>query len=100
MHMKAVVLVRRRIVLADDAYAEILVWQVPRPVPPCTHRFKYRLAYIVDGTCVLRYDNERGKGDHRHVGAWQAPYEFSTPEQLMHDFGAEIARWNDEHGRA
>lgn len=45
---------------------QIVVWSVPRPVPPSAHRFKYRLVYIRDGRRVLGYDNERGKGDHRH----------------------------------
>jgi hypothetical protein len=31
-------------------------------------------------------DNERGKGDHRHFGATQRPYGFSSPDQLMVDF--------------
>lgn len=98
--MRAVPLVRRRVVLAADAFAEVDVWRLPRPVPPCTHGLKYRLAYVVAGECVLRYDNERGKGDHRHVGAMHAAYAFSTPDQLMVDFGADIARWNREHGRS
>jgi hypothetical protein len=98
--MKAVALIRRRLVLAADAFVEISVWRVPQPVPPTAHSFKYRLAYVVGGECVLRYDNERGKGDHRHVGAVELPYEFSTPDQLMLDFSADIARWNHEHGRA
>lgn len=97
--MKAVVLIRRRFVLAADAFVEISVWRLLQPVPPSAHFFKYRLAYVVDDECVLRYDNERGKGDHRHSGAEESPYIFSTPEQLMLDSSADLARWNDEHGR-
>lgn len=44
---------------------EMVVWRVPKPVPPCGHCFKYRLVYVVNGTRVIGYDNERGKGDHR-----------------------------------
>ncbi len=99
-NMKAVALVRRRVVLAADAFAEIAVWRLPQPLPPSRHRFKYRLAYVVAGRCVIRYDNELGKGDHRHAGAAEVPYAFSTPEQLMTDFNADIARWNHEHGRS
>lgn len=103
--MKAVALVRRRVVVAADAFVELVVWQVPEPIPPSTHRFKYRLAYVVGRQCVLRYDNERGKGDHRHMtddnGAeTEEPYAFSTPEQLMVDFETDIARWNNEHSRS
>ena len=95
--MKASPLIRRRVVLALDAFAEVAVWRVPEPVPPSEHSFKYRLAYVVGGECVLRYDNERGKGDHRHFGEQELDYAFSTPEQLMLDFNADITRWNHEH---
>lgn len=99
-NMRALPLIRRRVVVAADAFVEVVVWRVQDPVPPSVHTFKYRLAYVVGGMCVLRYDNERGKGDHRHVDSGQSPYVFSTPEQLMVDFEADVARWNDEHGRA
>jgi hypothetical protein len=98
--MKAVALVRRRVVLAADAFVEVVVWQVPEPVPPSTHLFKHRLAYVVQEQCVLRYDNERDKGDHRHIEDKDEPYAFSTPDQLMADFEADVARWNHEHGRS
>jgi hypothetical protein len=96
----AAALIRRRVVLAEDAFAEIAIWRVPRLVPPSRHRFKYRLACVVAGECVLRYDNERGKGDHRHVDTRDLAYAFSTPDRLMADFAADIARWNREHGRS
>jgi len=98
--MTAVLLVRRRIVLADDAFSEIVIWRVPQSVRPSGHDFKYRLAYVVDSQCVVRFDNEIGKGDHKHVGGVEAPYDFHSPDQLMADFRAEIARWNHGHGRS
>ena len=98
--MKAVPLVRRRVVVATDAFVEVVIWQVPAPVPPSTHLFKYSLAYVVEQRCVLRYENERGKGDHRHTETSEEPYTFSTPDQLMVDFEADVVRWNCEHGRA
>ena len=99
-NMKADVLIRRRIVVAGDAFADVTVWRVPQAVPASGHPFKYSLAYVVGGVCVLRYDNERGKGDHRHVGTKQLPYVFRSPEQLMSDFEADIERLNHEHGRS
>ena len=36
--------------------------------------WRNRLAYVVRGVCVLRYDNEAGKGDHRHFGSGERPY--------------------------
>lgn len=97
--MKATLLVRRRVVVAGDAFVEVVVWRVREPIPPAAHAFRYRLAYVVGGRCVLRYDNERGKGDHRHTETAEAPYIFSTPDQLMADFAADVARWNHAHGR-
>jgi hypothetical protein len=98
--MKAVALLRRRVVVAVDAFVEIVIWRVPEPVPPSKHGFKFRLAYVVEGHCVLRYDDERGKGGHRHSETTEAPYHFSTMEELMTDFESDVARWNHEHGRS
>lgn len=98
--MQAIALVRRRVVIAADAFVEVVIWRVAEPISPSTDQFKYRLAYVVEERCVLRYDNERGKGDHRHTETSKKPYRFSTPDQLMRDFEADIARWNNEHGRS
>lgn len=95
--MKAKELIRRRADVADGAIADIVVWTVPTPVDGCTHLFKYRLAFVVDDVCVIRYDNERGKGDHRHYGRRETAYRFSSSRQLMADFFEDIARWLDEN---
>lgn len=98
--MKAVTLVRRRVVVAAHAFVELVIWRVPEPVLPSAHLFKYRLTYVVKERCVLRYDNERGRGDHRHTETTEEPYAFSTPDQLMADFETDVARWNHEHGHS
>jgi len=98
--MAARLLMRRRVVVAPDAFVDIVVWDVAKSVPPSVHRFKYRLAYVVSGDCVLRYDNERGKGDHRHLATGTRAYRFSSPERLVEDFLVDIERWNREHGRS
>ena len=95
--MKAQALVRRKEVRADGTIVEIVVWQLAEPLAPCEHHYKYRLAYVENGLCVVRYDNEVGKGDHRHFGSFENSYKFSTPERLMVDFQKDIARWNDEN---
>nr|WP_229259362.1 DUF6516 family protein [Duganella aceris] len=56
------------------------------------------LAYVVNGRCVLRYDNEAGKDDHRHYGRLEPPYNYRSIQQLMADFEADIKRWNNENG--
>ena len=95
--MKAALLVRTRITYSDTAFAELVLWQVPKPVAGSAHGFKYRLAYVVAGVCAVRYDNEVGKGDHRHFDGKQSTYVFTTPERLIADFQHDIARWNDEN---
>ena len=95
--MKAVQLLRTHVALSASAFAELVLWQLPKPVAGSAHSFKYRLAYVVNGVCVLRYDNEVGKGDHRHFGGKESLYKFSTPEQLIADFQRDIARWNHEN---
>lgn len=92
-NMTTALLLHERRIIAEDRFVELVVWQVPQPVPASMHLFKYRLAFVVDGTCVLRYDNEAGKGDHRHVGAVESPYTFTTPEQLYADFMADVTNW-------
>ena len=71
--MKAELMLRERHQLWADAFAELRVWRVPAPVLGSAHSYKYSLAYVVRGECVLRYDNEAGKGDHRHLGAVETP---------------------------
>jgi hypothetical protein len=48
--------------------------------------------YIVDGTRVVGYDNERGKGDHCHLDGDELPYTFVGVEQLIEDIIAEVSR--------
>jgi len=96
-NMKAVELLRTRIAFSETAFADLVLWRVPAPVPGSAHEFKYRLAYVVDGVCVVRYDNEAGKGDHRHFGEKESNYTFQTPEKLIADFERDIARWNREN---
>ena len=96
-NMKAALIARTRIVFSPQAFAEMVLWRVPEPVPGSPHAYKYRLAYVVDSECVVRYDNEAGKGDHRHMGQSESSYQFVTPERLMADFQQDIARWNDEN---
>lgn len=74
----------------DGSIIEMVIWQLPAPVPGSAHRFKYRLFYGWPGQRIVGYDNERGKGDHKHVLDKELPYAFSSPEQLVSDFLADI----------
>ncbi len=95
--MKALELVRTRVIYSEIAFAELVLWQLQSPLPGSNHRFKYRLAYVVRGECVLRYDNEAGKGDHRHYASKESSYAFTDPDKLIAAFLADIARWNREN---
>jgi hypothetical protein len=95
--MKVVLLISTRIPYSESAFAELVLWRLPKPVEGSAHGFKYRLAYVVRGKCVLRYDNEVGKGDHRHFGQAESDYSFTTPDQLIADFQHDIERWNYEN---
>ena len=98
--MPAVAPIRTRIVYTEVAFAELVLWQLPTPLAGSVHRFKYRLAYVVNGECVLRYDNEAGKGDHRHYRGEESTYAFSDPDKLLAAFRADIARWNRENSHS
>jgi hypothetical protein len=97
MKGKAVELIRARIAVSESSFAELLLWRLPKPLEGSMHEYKYRLAYVDRGECVLRYDNEIGKGDHRHFGGEENTCVFTTPEQLVADFQKDIARWNYEN---
>jgi hypothetical protein len=92
-NMKAELLIDEHYVLDRRTFVEIVVWRLDRPVQGSAHRFKYRLALIADSTCVLRYDNEAGKGDHRHIGTAEKGYNFVDPETLLEDFWNDVEAW-------
>ncbi len=94
--MKARLLVRERVVFPDGSLVEMVVWQLPKPTPPSTHGFKYRLAYVVGGKRVLGYDNERGKGDHRHNKGRESAFVFTSIDRLLERFVSEVEAMRNE----
>ena len=92
--MKAELLFHQRIDYDDGAIVEMVLWRVPSPVPPSTHSLKYSLFYGRPGLREIGYDNERGKGDHRHIGGQEADYVFTTVEQLIEDFKRDVEGWS------
>ncbi|MGB0219345.1 MAG: toxin-antitoxin system TumE family protein [Sinimarinibacterium flocculans] len=71
-------------------FVQMVVWKVPAPVPPSTHGFKYRLVYVVDGERMVGYDNERGKGDHKHIRGRESRYRFVDVATLLDDFWSDV----------
>jgi len=66
-NMPALLIQKRRYHLAENRLVDVSIWELPTPLLGCTHRFKYRLALVINGVCVLRYDNEAGKGGLRRL---------------------------------
>jgi len=91
-NMKARKLAEYKSVETDGSIIQFVVWQVPTPVPPASHGFKYRMVYIQNGERVVGFDNERGKGDHKHLDGKEYPYPFTTLEQLIEDFLLEVEK--------
>ncbi len=88
--MKAELLFHQRIDYDDGTILEMVLWRVPSPVRPSAHDLKYRLFYGRPGVREVGYDNERGKGDHRHSCGTEMPYSFTSVEQLMADFWSDV----------
>ena len=87
--MKAIKVIHTKETYADG-FIEIAVWKIPEPLAPSTHYLKYSLVYTIDGIRVVGYDNERGKGDHKHFRDKELPYFFISPEKLIADFIQDI----------
>ena len=70
---------------------EMVLWPLPEKSTDRPHGLKYRLYLGRGGKTLVRYDNETGKGDHRHVGADETgkAYAFVSVERLLEDFLAE-----------
>ena len=94
--MKAVRIFYDRMDYPDGAILEMSIWVVPTPVSGSNHRLKYSLFYGRPGQRLVGYDNERGKGDHRHLGDAEEPYTSTTPEALIEDFLADVERLRGE----
>jgi hypothetical protein len=88
--MKADLLFHHRIDYADGGIVEMVLWRVPTPVSPSKHGLKYSLFYGRPGVREVGYDNERGKGDHRHFRGRETAYAFSTVERLVADFWSDV----------
>ncbi len=95
--MKAELITRHKDVSPEGWIIEMVIWRVPKSVPPCLHSFKYSLVLVVDGSRVIGFDNERGKGDHCHNRGKESSYCFTGLEKLVNDFIVEVENWKSEH---
>lgn len=90
--MKARLFVEYKQALIDGTIVEVRIWELPERTPERPHGLKYSLFFGRDGERIVGYDNERGKGDHRHYGDREEPYAFRSLKQLFDDFEADIAK--------
>lgn len=88
--MKAKLIFHEKVVFPDGAILEMILWELPEKTEERPHGLKYRLHYGLPGKTLIRYDNEKGKGDHKHIEDREEPYEFRGVEALVADFYCDI----------
>ncbi|SOE86960.1 hypothetical protein SAMN05446935_7495 [Burkholderia sp. YR290] len=81
-----------RVDYPDGAIAELRILKLPEADSERAHGLKYSLYYGRDGERIIGYDNERGKGDHRHYRDREEPYTFTTVRQMVADFLNDVER--------
>ena len=87
---KAILEYHDKALLPDGGIVEMTIWRLPAASTERPHGLKYSLYYGKGGQRIVGYDNEAGKGDHRHLGPREEAYEFTTVEALVADFLADI----------
>jgi hypothetical protein len=92
-HMPDAILIEdRKLLLDSGAIVQIKVWQLPEATEERPHGLKYSLFYGHPGERVVGYDNEAGKGDHRHYREREEPYRFTTYQNLLADFWQDVKK--------
>lgn len=89
---KATLIYRDKAAFADGTMIEMTIWALPSPAADRPHGLKYSLFYGRVGKRLVGYDNEAGKGDHRHYRGREEPYAFIDMETLMADFLADVRK--------
>lgn len=85
--------------MEDGSILELVLWQLPNKDMDRPHGYKYRLYYGDNkGTSLVRYDNEIGKGDHKHIGNKESPYQFIDQDTLIKDFHKDIKYYFSRRG--
>ena len=93
---KAALVLHEKFVRNDGAIVEVVIWQLPQATQERPHALKYRMYFGREGKCVVRYDNESGKGDHRHIGDKEMPYRFVSLAKLRQDFETDIRKYGGD----
>jgi hypothetical protein len=96
--MSAKLILDTKTVLADGRIIQRRVWKLPRTTLERPYGLKFSLYCGKDGQTIVRYDNETGKGAHRHEGPQEieSPYAFVSLVQLLTDFDLAITQLSGE----
>ena len=95
--MKAVRIFYDKTVLPDGAIVRMTIWQLPRSTQERPHGLKFTLFYGGPDGRIVGYDNESGKGDHKHIRDVETRYKFIDVETMVADFLADVERIRNEH---
>ena len=90
--MRATKLFHDKATLPDGSIVEMTIWQLATANPERPHGLKYSLYYGRVGERLVGCDNERGKGDHKHIAGREQRYRFVSVEQLVADFLADVEK--------
>ncbi len=93
---RATLFYRDKGVLPDGGIVEITIWRLPKSDSERPHGLKYSLYYGKGGKRLIGYDNERGKGDHRHIMDREEAYAFVSEEKLIADFMTDVRKMRNE----
>lgn len=71
----------------------MVIWQLPDPLSLSAHPYRHRLYDGALGHCRVRDDNERDKGDHRHMDEREESDDFVTIDKLLDDCRHDVDNW-------
>ncbi|OGT44111.1 MAG: hypothetical protein A3F42_00875 [Gammaproteobacteria bacterium RIFCSPHIGHO2_12_FULL_37_34] len=92
--MKARLLYKEKLQFEDGSILELVLWELPNKTKDRPHGYKYRLYYCDNERhCIVRYDNETGKGDHKHIGDKEIEYLFVDKDTLLEDFYRDVMQY-------
>jgi len=94
--MNATLLLDERQILSPTAFVALKVWKVPSPVRGSAHDLKYSFVLVENGVSIVRYDNEAGKGDHKHLPTGEVSVTFTSAAQLLKEFWADVDQWRSK----
>lgn len=87
---KAEIIFEDKQLRSDGTIVQMRILSVPNSVRGSAHKLKYSLFYGRPGLRIVAYDNEAGKGDHKHIREVETPYQFTTVEKLIADFILDV----------